>query len=426
MRLGIDFASKWIFAAAADRGNYPLIGFEGEQAGLQKCFPPFIAVQGTNRNYGWEAWSAQADPSAAIFGASDPLRYGSGSAAKLDANPSMLDALTEIACAFRAALDRGGLNRSAGEPYEIVLAAAAGANGLQRWSITEAFRRAGFTILGLLDEPLADAVEYTHTHPATGNILVYHLGARMFAASVINIDEDAPRAIASVGLGDVGGDDFDTLLAELAWDSAALPQADYDSLSPSERFLLIEECRRAREALVASAQRCVIDLGVVRHGYKILSVPLDLFHERCRPRLDKTVKLVEQLLQVYGGPINAVYATGQGCELPFAVRRLRETFGGKVGRAANGRGTTAIGLAITAEQMKIDDVGAVPLITASLDPQHWLYEFVRETMHLYGSGLTMTFEVVAELLRQHKEAFETDMETLRRMRRTYPHLFDPQ
>jgi len=68
MRLGIDFGSRWIVAAIADRGNYPLVSFEGEQAGCRQYFPALVAVQGTKRIYGWDAWSAQSDPSASVFG----------------------------------------------------------------------------------------------------------------------------------------------------------------------------------------------------------------------------------------------------------------------------------------------------------------------------------------------------------------------
>ena len=61
MRLGIDFGSRWIVAAVADRGNYPVISFEGEQAGSRQYFPPLVAVQGTRRIYGWDAWGTQSD-----------------------------------------------------------------------------------------------------------------------------------------------------------------------------------------------------------------------------------------------------------------------------------------------------------------------------------------------------------------------------
>ena len=55
MRLGIDFGSRWIVAAIADRGNYPLVSFEGEHTGARKYFPPLVAIQGTRRIYGWDA-----------------------------------------------------------------------------------------------------------------------------------------------------------------------------------------------------------------------------------------------------------------------------------------------------------------------------------------------------------------------------------
>ncbi len=62
MKLGIDFGTTRIVVAAADRGNYPLVPFETAD-GTFEWFPPLIALRGSDRRYGWDAWHAQDDPS---------------------------------------------------------------------------------------------------------------------------------------------------------------------------------------------------------------------------------------------------------------------------------------------------------------------------------------------------------------------------
>jgi len=61
MRLGIDFGTTRIVVAAADRGNYPLAGFESPDGQTREWFPPLVAINGSERRYGWNAWQVQGD-----------------------------------------------------------------------------------------------------------------------------------------------------------------------------------------------------------------------------------------------------------------------------------------------------------------------------------------------------------------------------
>src|SRR5262249_60202501 len=61
-RRGIDFGTTRIAVAAADRGNYPLVTFEGPDETSWDWFPPFVAVRGPERRYGFEAWRVRAEP----------------------------------------------------------------------------------------------------------------------------------------------------------------------------------------------------------------------------------------------------------------------------------------------------------------------------------------------------------------------------
>ena len=61
MKLGIDFGTTSIVAAAADRGNYPLVGFESPDGQARDWFPPLVAFRGNERRFGWNAWAVQGD-----------------------------------------------------------------------------------------------------------------------------------------------------------------------------------------------------------------------------------------------------------------------------------------------------------------------------------------------------------------------------
>ena len=47
--LGIDFGTTRIAVAAADRGNYPLVTFEGPDETTWDWFPPVVALRGRER-----------------------------------------------------------------------------------------------------------------------------------------------------------------------------------------------------------------------------------------------------------------------------------------------------------------------------------------------------------------------------------------
>jgi hypothetical protein len=66
---------------------------------------------------------------------------------------------------------------------------------------------------------------------------------------------------------------------------------------------------------------------------------------------------------------------------------------------------------------------APPDRVVDLSSEHWFPAFVDELLERYGSSGGITFETVECILQKRKEAFAKDLETARRMYRSYPHLF---
>ena len=78
-----------------------------------------------------------------------------------------------------------------------------------------------------------------------------------------------------------------------------------------------------------------------------VTVPVADFYERCRPLLEPSLNATRRLAAE--GPLESLYVTGGGSELPLVSRVLREEFGRKVKRSEYTRSATAIGLAIQAD-----------------------------------------------------------------------------
>lgn len=358
MKLGIDFGTTRIVVAVVDRGNYPIASFEAPD-GSYDWFPPLIAVRGAERLYGWDAWAAQAYPGWTVVRSVKRFLADAGPQTRIEIarrTYGLLDLLIEMMARLKQALFEKSSLRAPADPCEVMLGVPANANSNQRFLTVECFRRAGFSVLGLLNEPSAASIEYGHRqHPSKqrDRILVYDLGGGTFDASLVELDDRTHSVIASEGIPTLGGDDFDQILAELALDTAGISDADGESLSADELFRLHEECRRQKESLNPNSRKTIIDLDAVREGWGEATVSIADFYERCRPLMDETVHAVEDLLvaQGVGDPsaLEALYVTGGGSELPLVARVLREQFGRRVRRSAYTRSATAIGLAVQAD-----------------------------------------------------------------------------
>jgi molecular chaperone DnaK (HSP70) len=215
----------------------------------------------------------------------------------------------------------------------------------------EPFQRAGFSVLGLLNEPSAASIEYGHRNRDAGRfeqVLVYDLGGGTFDASLVHIDDRMHVVVASEGVADLGGDDFDIVLSDMALEEAGI---DAGELAQAETFRLHEECRAKKEALHPNTRRIVVDLAQVRDDWTEVTVLAAEYYSRCRPMVERSIAATERLLETHdqGRRVDALYVTGGGSELPLVARMLKEVFGRRVKRSAYTRSATAIGLAIQAD-----------------------------------------------------------------------------
>ena len=373
MRLGIDFGTTRIIVAFVDRGNYPVVSFSAPDGVDREWFPPLVAVKDQERVYGWEAWAAQQEPGWTVVRSLKRALEGAGPETLVqiaDQTIPMLQLLGELCSALRTnLLEHSNMPSAKAGLLEVMQGVPANANSNQRFLTAEAFRHAGFSVLGLLNEPSAASIEFGHRDrtarqkKARNPILVYDLGGGTFDASLVAMDETGQGVIASEGIGSLGGDDFDETLAELALDAAGIGAAERDGLTQAEMFHLHEECRAQKESLHPNTRNISVDLGVVREGWPQVSLPIARFYERCQVLVQETLNATEDLLAAHGyGPagssataqageqnLEALYVTGGGSELPIVARMLREVFGRRVRRSAYTRSATAIGLAIQAD-----------------------------------------------------------------------------
>jgi hypothetical protein len=154
------------------------------------------------------------------------------------------------------------------------------------------------------------------------------------------------EVVRSAGIVQLGGDDVDGLLLELA-----LEQAGGQDWTAAERVRLLEECREKKEGLHPNTRRLAVDLARRREEAGTVVVSTSAFYERCQPLVERTLATLEEAMQgLDWGTVAALYVVGGASALPVVARLLRERYGRKVRTSPYPHAATAIGLAIAADQ----------------------------------------------------------------------------
>src|SRR5262249_43895733 len=252
------------------------------------------------------------------------VRVGSRSLALLDLLVAYLEQLREDL------VRRSNAGLAEGEPVEVAVSVPANASNDHRFLTLEAFRRAGFEVLALLNEPSAAGFEYAHRFRSTVTsrreyVLVYDLGGGTFDSSLIHMAGRVNEVITTAGVSRLGGDDLDEAILDLALDRAGRPAVDAHA-----RWRLLDECRRQKEGVGPNTRRLVVDLELL--GRAPLVVPMDDVYDVCAPLIARTIDAMDEVMRdprreeeaVDWNELAGIYVVGGASSFPLVYRQLRE------------------------------------------------------------------------------------------------------
>lgn len=361
MLLGIDYGTTRTVVAAADRGNYPVISFHTDSGDTQDWYPSLIAAREDESLFGLDAAARQNESGWLMLRSFKRELAALGPESKIELGNrfiSALDVLTEFLTQLRRDIyERSNLRVKPDESIEAMISVPANSNSNQRFITLEAFRRAGFNVRGMINEPSAAGIEYAHLYLSAGTpsrrelVVVYDLGGGTFDASVISMLKRRHEVLSTEGMARLGGDDFDSLLLDLA-----IGEARIKALPEEARFRLLEECREKKEGLHANTRKIAIDLGRALDGAGEVVVSTAEFYEQCRPLVERTIESMERSMQSPGAgnadwsSVAAIYLVGGSSDLPVVGRLLRERYNRLVRKSPYAHAATGIGLAIAADK----------------------------------------------------------------------------
>lgn len=354
MRLGIDFGTTRTVVASADRGNYPVVTFSTGSGEGWEFYPNLLATRGRELRTGFSALEVVRDPDWRIIRSLKRHLASPLEGVKI-AGWTVSELLARYLEDLRTALLTGSnLRHQAGEPLDVAIAVPANAAANQRLLTADAFRRAGLSVQRMLDEPSAAGLEYAWRRPDDARVrrrtlAIYDLGGGTFDASVIALSEDVHRVITTEGIRELGGDDFDAVLLELACARSGCSELERSA----ERDRLLELCREEKERFRPTTRRLMPDL--LGDGTSP-AIPVSDYEAALRPLVGRTVdalqRAIDRAAEREGQHLArhaVVHQVGGASQLPTVGRMLRERFGRRVWRSPYPHAAIAIGLAIAAE-----------------------------------------------------------------------------
>ena len=192
MRVGIDFGTTHTVAAVVDRGNYPVVSFDGLDT-----WPSLIAASDAGElRFGLDAATVRHDPGWSVLRSFKRLLNDAGPRTDGEPGGPLLSAGRPVHELPRPAQVRPAdtLERRtrAGERVEAAISVPANASSAQRFLTLDAFTQAGFEVIALLNEPSAAGFEYAHRYRSTITakreyVLIYDLGGGTFDASLLKM-----------------------------------------------------------------------------------------------------------------------------------------------------------------------------------------------------------------------------------------------
>ena len=226
--------------------------------------------------------------------------------------------------------------RALGEPVrKAVITVPAYFSDAQRNATREAGALAGLEVIRILNEPTAGSLAYGFGEGARHTVMVYDLGGGTFDVSVVMVEGDITEVLASHGNNQLGGDDFDDLLAERLMRAFEERHGiDVRKDHPVARSRLWWAAEEAKRKLSFEPYVTVREEALVTKGGKPLHLELEIareeYEELIRPLVESTLESVSKALADSGrrpGELDAILLVGGSTRTPLVGRLLQERTG---------------------------------------------------------------------------------------------------
>lgn len=234
----------------------------------------------------------------------------------------------------------------------------------QRQATREAGALAGLEVVRIVNEPTAAALAYGYQNGNARTVLVYDLGGGTFDVSVVRVEGDVTEVLSSHGNNELGGDDFDRLLADrLAEEFKKQNGVALDPNDLQSRMRLLNAAEEAKKVLSSEPHAQVREEYLIVHeGHpRHLSLEVDRFEFETliRPLLESTLDSVSKALQdasINPRELDAILLVGGSTRTPLVSTLLEEKTGLAPRQDVHPDLCVALGAGVLASRLQGHDV----------------------------------------------------------------------
>jgi len=274
-----------------------------------------------------------------------------------------VDVPPEVLSAFVLERLKKDAEQRLGPIRQVVVTVPAFFDETRRKATQDAGRLAGLDVLDIINEPTAAAVAYGHQHgffgpsqpnPPTGptRVLVYDLGGGTFDVTILEIEGQQFRALATDGDVRLGGKDFDERLVEHVAERFVAEHGVDPRSDPQDAAQLWLDAEEAKHAL---SKRTRAMITISHAGIRMRTeITRDEFEDLTRDlveRTETTTSLVVKEASLDWSRIDRVLLVGGSSRMPMVSDMLQRATGKEPDQSASPDEVVAHGAALYAAML---------------------------------------------------------------------------
>ncbi len=239
-------------------------------------------------------------------------------------------------------------------------------NDAQRQATREAGELAGLEVVRIINEPTAASLTYDTDQWDLKRLLVYDLGGGTFDVSIVQVQEGVVEVLSSHGDTQLGGDDFDALLAEHIMQHFE-NEEEFDLRDvPAARARVLRAAEEAKKQLSVAPFANIQEEYIAEKDGTPLHLTMEIaryeFDALVRPLLDKTITCVGQALddaKLNPSQLDRVLLVGGSTRSPIVSEMLEERLNQPAHQEVDPDLCVALGASIQAAIINGQDIGPV-------------------------------------------------------------------